>query len=64
MDTLSISGKEIRTAEELQLLGVTIDSQMDFNNHISALCKRVKSEDWRVDEVEEPHSNNSKAPSF
>ena len=26
---------------ELQLLGVTIDSQMDFNNHISALCKRA-----------------------
>ena len=41
VDTLSINGKEIRTAEELQLLGVTIDSQMDFNNHISALCKRA-----------------------
>ena len=41
VDTLSLNGKEIRTAEELQLLGVTIDSQMDFNNHISALCKRA-----------------------
>ena len=41
VDTLSLNGKEIRTAEELQLLGVTIDSQIDFNNHISALCKRA-----------------------
>ena len=30
-----------------QLLGVTIDSKLNFNNHISIICKKKnKSKDW------------------
>ena len=38
---LSIKGKDIKTTEELKLLGVTIDSNLDFSNHISTLCKKA-----------------------
>ena len=32
--------EKINTTETLQLLGVTIDSKLNFNNHISIICKK------------------------
>ena len=36
---MRIQGSEIESTEKLNLLGVTIDSKLNFNPHISNLCK-------------------------
>ena len=36
---MSIQGSEIESTEKLNLLGVTIDSKLNFNPHINNLCK-------------------------
>ena len=36
-----VNKEKINTTETLQLLGVTIDSKLNFNNHISIICKKA-----------------------
>lgn len=38
--TVKIGGVEIESTEKLKLLGVTIDNQLQFTEHISNVCKR------------------------
>ena len=38
---MSIKGSEIESTEKLNLLGVTIDSKLNFNHHISNVCKKA-----------------------
>ena len=38
--TMSIQGSEIESTEKLNLLGVTIDSKLNFNHHINNVCKK------------------------
>ncbi|XP_048585576.1 uncharacterized protein LOC5515075 isoform X1 [Nematostella vectensis] len=38
---ISINNQEIRSADSLKLLGVTIDSQLNFSEHISIACKNA-----------------------
>ena len=37
-----VNKEKINTTETLQLLGVTIDSKLNFNNHISIICKKAR----------------------
>ena len=39
--TMSIQGSEIEMTEKLNLLGVTIDSKLNFDHHISNVCKKA-----------------------
>ena len=39
--TMSIQGNEIESTEKLNLLGVTIDSKLNFNYHINNVCKKA-----------------------
>ena len=39
--TMSIQGSEIESTEKLNLLGVMIDSQLNFNHHINKVCKKA-----------------------
>ena len=38
----SLNGKSIKCDEEVELLGVTIDFKLDFNTHMSNICKKKK----------------------
>ena len=37
--SLEINGISIRTTEEVKLLGITIDSKLQFQSHVDAICK-------------------------
>ena len=37
---MSIQGIEIESTEKLNFLGVTIDSELNFNHHINNVCKK------------------------
>ena len=37
--SLEINGISIRTTEEVKLLGITIDSKLQFQSHVEAICK-------------------------
>ena len=37
---LTVNGKDIMKSENLKLLGVTIDCNLNFNVHISNICKK------------------------
>ena len=39
--TMSIQGSEIESTEKLNLLGVTIDSKLNFSHHINNVCKKA-----------------------
>ena len=39
--TMSIQGSEIELTEKLNLLGVAIDSKLNFNHHINNVCKKA-----------------------
>ena len=39
--TMNIQDSEIESTEKLNLLGVTIDSKLNFNHHISNVCKKA-----------------------
>ena len=39
--TMSIQGSEIESTKKLNLLGVTIDSKLNFNHHINNVCKKA-----------------------
>ena len=36
-----INGEEIRTTENLKLLGVTLDLKLNFSDHITSICKKA-----------------------
>jgi hypothetical protein len=36
-----VDGKPLLSSNSLKILGVTIDSQLDFSNHVKAICKTV-----------------------
>ena len=37
--SLEINGISIRTNEEVKILGITIDSKVQFQSHMEAICK-------------------------
>ena len=37
-----INNEDIETAETLKLLGVTIDSRLNFSEHVNSACKKLK----------------------
>ena len=37
--TINISQKEIKAVAEVKLLGIEIDDKLNFNHHISNICK-------------------------
>ena len=37
--SLEINGISIRTTEEVKLLGIAIDSKLQFQSHVEAICK-------------------------
>ena len=37
---LEINGQSIKTTEEVKLLGITIDSKLQFQNHVEAICRQ------------------------
>ena len=39
--TMSVQGNEIESTENLNLLGVTIDSKLNCNHHINNVCKKA-----------------------
>ena len=39
--TMSVQGNEIESTEKLNLLEVTIDSKLNFNQHINNVCKKA-----------------------
>jgi hypothetical protein len=38
--TFNLNGNNITCEDNVKLLGVTIDSNLNFNNHISEICKK------------------------
>ena len=38
---LTINGPEIKGQNSVRLLGVVIDNELNFNNHISNICKKA-----------------------
>ena len=38
---LNIHDNEIKNSSEVELLGITIDSQLKFKKHIYSLCRKV-----------------------
>ena len=36
-----VNNEEIKTVESFNLLGVTIDSQLNFTDHISSICNKA-----------------------
>ena len=40
-DVLSIDGIQITSSTAETLLGITIDSELNFENHLSAICNKV-----------------------
>ena len=42
--SLRLGGTEIKFDEEVKLLGVTIDFKLNFNTHISTLCKKASKQ--------------------
>jgi len=36
-----VKNEEIKTVDNLKLLGVRIDSKLDFTDHISSICKKA-----------------------
>ena len=38
---IRINNEEIKTAETLKLLGVTIDSRLNFSEHVKSACKKT-----------------------
>lgn len=36
-----VNNEEVKTVENLMLLGVNIDSRLNFTDHISSICKRA-----------------------
>ena len=41
---INISGKMIKSEETVKLLGVTLDYRLDFDPHISILCKKAATQ--------------------
>ena len=39
--TFNLNGNNITCEDNVKLLGVTIDSDLNFNNHISEICKKA-----------------------
>ena len=39
--TFNLEGNQIKCESEVKLSGVTIDSKLKFNEHISNICKKV-----------------------
>ena len=39
--SFNLSGNKIVCEDNVKLLGVTIDSDMNFDNHISEMCKKA-----------------------
>jgi hypothetical protein len=40
--TFNLNGNNIKCDEEVELLGVTIDFKLEFNTHISNICKEKR----------------------
>ena len=40
--TFSLKTNNITCEDNVKLLGVTIDSDLNFNNHISEICRQIK----------------------
>ena len=40
-EVVSIDGIQIKSSTEETLLGITIDSELNFENHQSAICNKV-----------------------
>ena len=38
---IHVNGEEIKTTDDLQLLGVTLDSDLSFSDHINLSCKKA-----------------------
>ena len=41
MHTICVNNEEIKTVDNLKLLGVTIDSKLNFTDHISSIFKKA-----------------------
>jgi hypothetical protein len=39
--TFNLNGNNITCEDNVKLLGVTIDPNLNFNNHISEICKKA-----------------------
>ena len=39
--SLEINGQPIKTTEEVKLLGITIDSKLQFHNHVEGICQKA-----------------------
>ena len=39
--TFNLEGNQIKCESKVNLLGVTIDFELNFNEHISNICKKV-----------------------
>ena len=51
--TSTIENSYIESEDEQELLGITIDSNFTFENHINSICKKCKSK------VKSPCKNHS-----
>jgi len=38
---ICVNNEEIKTVDNLKLLGVTIDSKLNFTDHLSSICKKA-----------------------
>ena len=41
MHAICVTNEEIKTVDNLKLLGVIIDSKLNFTDHISSICKKA-----------------------
>ena len=43
-----VNNEEIKTVENLNLLGVTIESKLNFTDHITSICKKASHETQKL----------------
>jgi len=55
---ICVNNEKIKTVQSLNLLGVTIDSKLNFTDHITSICtEEGKSKDRRYHETRKLNSN-------
>ena len=58
---IDISGNIIEQSTSIKLLGIEVDEQLNFNKHISELCKGTSRQTCRsLDATKESYSRRSK----
>ena len=55
---LNINGAEIKCQNSVTLLGVEIDNELNFNNHISNICKKAGNKINAISRIQNSEFSN------